>query len=81
MIQNSTLLSKSLKIPKGVIRSSNSKKRKSTNNGLQKHYTKKKDWARWTPHKTGSKLRCSRRVSSSCSTSGTRHINLVTRRA
>jgi hypothetical protein len=42
MIQKSTLLSKSLKIPKGVIRSSNSKKRKSTNNGLQKHYTKKK---------------------------------------
>jgi hypothetical protein len=31
-----------------------------------------------TPLKTGGELRCSGRVSSSCSTSGTRRVNLVT---
>ena len=31
-----------------------------------------------TPPKTGGELRCSVRVSSSCSTSGTRRLNLVT---
>jgi len=31
-----------------------------------------------TPTKTGGELRCYRRVSSSCSTSGTRRVDLVT---
>jgi hypothetical protein len=31
-----------------------------------------------TPQKTGGEHRCSGRVSSSCSTSGTRRVNLVT---
>jgi hypothetical protein len=37
---------------------------------------KTKDQVTRTPLKTGSELRCSGRVSSSCSTSGTRHVNL-----
>jgi hypothetical protein len=37
-----------------------------------------KDRVTRTPLKTGGALRCSRRVCSSCSTSGPRHINLVT---
>jgi hypothetical protein len=43
-----------------------------------KHTHKTKDWVTQTPVKTGGELRCSRRVSSSCSTSGTRRVNLVT---
>ena len=39
---------------------------------------KTKDRVTRTPIKTGSKLRCSGRVGSSCSTSGTRRVNLVT---
>jgi hypothetical protein len=35
-------------------------------------------WVTRTPLKTGGALRCSARVSSSCSTSGTRRVNLVT---
>jgi hypothetical protein len=42
-----------------------------------KHTHKTKDWTTQTPIKTGGKLRCSRRVSSSCSTSCTCR-NLVT---
>ena len=41
-------------------------------------HRKLKIWATWTQLKTGGKLRCSRRVSSSCSTRGTRHVTLVT---
>ena len=37
-----------------------------------------KDRVTQTPLKTGGELRCSRRVSSSCSTGGTRRFNLVT---
>jgi UDP-N-acetylglucosamine transferase subunit ALG13 len=33
---------------------------------------------KWTPLKTGGELRCSGRVNSFCSTSGTHRINLVT---
>ena len=43
-----------------------------------KHIYKTKDRVTRTPLKTGGELRCSGRVSSSCSTSGTRFVNLVT---
>ena len=43
-----------------------------------KHTNKTKDRVTRTPLKTGDELRCSGRVSSSCSTSGTRCVNLVT---
>jgi hypothetical protein len=43
-----------------------------------KHIYKTKDRVKRTPLKTGGKLRCSGRVSSSCSTGGTRRVNLVT---
>ena len=43
-----------------------------------KHIYKTKDRVTQAPLKTGSELRCSRRVSSSCSTSGIRRVNLVT---
>ena len=42
-----------------------------------KHTYKTKDRVTQTPVKTGGELRCSGRVSSSCSTSGTRRFNLV----
>ena len=43
-----------------------------------KHAYKTKERVTRTPLKTGDELRCSGRVSSSCSTSGTHRINLVT---
>ena len=43
-----------------------------------KHTHKIKDRVTRTPLKTGGELRCSGRVSSSCSTSGTHRVNLVT---
>ena len=43
-----------------------------------KHTYKTKDRVTVTLLKTGSELRCSGRVSSSCSTSDTRRVNLVT---
>ena len=43
-----------------------------------KHTYKTKDRVRWTPLKTGDELRCSIRVGSSCFTSDTRRVNLVT---
>jgi hypothetical protein len=43
-----------------------------------KHTYKTKDRVIRTPLKTGDELRCYRRVSSSCSTSDTRRVNLVT---
>ena len=43
-----------------------------------KHTYKTKDRVTRTPLKTGGELRCSRKVSSSCSTSDTRRVNLVT---
>jgi hypothetical protein len=43
-----------------------------------KHTYKTKDRVTQTPLKTGSELRCSGRVSSSCSTSDTCHVNLDT---
>ena len=53
-------------------------KRKRTNNDLQYTAQKTKDRATRTPLKTGDKLRCSRRISSFCSTCGTRRVTLVT---
>ena len=44
-----------------------------------KHAYTTKDRVTRNPLKTGGELRCSRRVSSSCSTSGTRRVNLVTK--
>jgi hypothetical protein len=43
-----------------------------------KHTHKTKDQVTRISLKTGGELRCSGRVSSSCSTSGTRRVNLVT---
>ena len=43
-----------------------------------KHTYKTKDRVTRTPLTTGGELRCSGRVSSSCSTSGTRRVNLIT---
>ena len=43
-----------------------------------KHTHKTKDQVTRTPLKTGGEFRCSGKVSSSCSTSGTRRVNLVT---
>jgi hypothetical protein len=55
-------------------------KRKSTKGQKKstKHTHKSKDRVRRTPLKTGGELLCSERVSSSCSTSHTRRVNLVT---
>jgi hypothetical protein len=55
-------------------------KRKSTkgHNDLQNIHIKLKDWVTQTPLQTGDELRCSGRVSSSCSTSDTCCVNLVT---
>ena len=46
-----------------------------------KHIYKTKDRVTRTPPKIGSEIRCFGRVSSSCSTSDTRRINLVTNQA
>jgi len=43
-----------------------------------RHTYKTKDQVTRTPLKTGSELGCSGRVSSSCSTSDTRRVSLVT---
>ena len=43
-----------------------------------KHTYKTKERVTGTPLKTGGERRCSGRVGSSCSTSGTRRVNLVT---
>jgi len=70
---------------KGEIRIRKSKKNRQ-HNGQRKKYMcndqqntyKTKDRVTRTPLKTGDDLRCSGRVSSSCSTSDTRRVNLVT---
>ena len=54
------------------------KKGKGTNNVLQNITHKTKDRVTRTQPKPGCELRCSTRVSSSCSTSGARRFNLVT---
>jgi hypothetical protein len=52
-------------------------KRKRMNNDLQNITQNSKDQAARTPQKNGNELRCSRRLSSSCSTSGTCHVTLI----
>jgi hypothetical protein len=54
------------------------KKNKRTNKDLQNTTLKTKDRVTRTPLRTGSELRFSGMVSSSCSTSGTRRVTLVT---
>jgi len=52
-------------------------KRKRTNDDLKNTTQKTKDRATRTPPKTGGELRCSGKVSSSCSTSDTRRVAQV----
>jgi hypothetical protein len=51
---------------------------KRTNNDLQNITQKTKDQVTRIPLKTWGELKCSGRVSSSCSTSCTCHVNIVT---
>jgi len=53
-------------------------KKERTKNDLQSITNKIKDRVTQTTLKIGGELRCSRRVSSSCPTSGTRRATLVT---
>jgi hypothetical protein len=53
------------------------KKDKQKNNYLQNITQKTKDGARRTPLQIGGELRCSERISSSCSTCGTRCVVLT----
>jgi len=62
---------------KGIIRKDNSQKKKD-NQRSTKHTHEIKDRVTRIPLKTGGEVRCSGRVGSSCSTSGTRRVNLVT---
>ena len=69
---------------KGVIRNRTSKDRqqngrmKKDKQRSTKHRNKTEDRVTRTPLKTRGELRCSERVSISCSTSSTRRVNLVT---
>ena len=75
-----------MKIPKGQSESVNQrtdntwpKEKVQKNKQLYtKHTYKTKDRVTRTPLKTGGELRCSARVGSPFSTSGTRRVNLVT---
>ena len=84
-----SILKKSLKIQKGQpIRIRTSKKNRKHNSQKKKvqkdkqqftiHTHKTKDRVTRTPLNTGDELMCSGRVSSSCSTSDTHRVNLVT---
>ena len=53
-------------------------KRKKTNNELQKLTHKINDCAKRTPLKTSGELKCSERISRSCSTCGIRRVTFVT---
>ena len=81
------ILKKSWKIPKGQSefvyrrRTDNTMAKRKVQKDKQrstKHTYKTKDPVTRTPVKTGGELMCSGRVSSSCSTSVTRRVNLVT---
>jgi hypothetical protein len=79
---------KSLKIPKGGNQNLYIEEEQTTQWPEEKvpkdkqrstqHTYKTKDWVTRTPLQTGGELICSGRVSSSCSTSGTCCVNLVT---
>ena len=80
----STLLQEEFEDTKGIIRIRKSKKNRQHNSQKKKdkqrfikqtHQTK--DRVARTPLKIGGELRCSGRISSSCSTSGIRRVNLV----
>jgi len=86
-ILNNHLLTRRVWRYQGVIRIRKSKNRqdngqrkkyKMTNNDLQNIHIKLKIEYTRTPLRTGGELGCSGRVSSSCSTSGTRRVNIVT---
>jgi len=73
---------KNLKIPKGYSEAVNwrqydsqRKKNEKTSNDLPNTTHKTKDWAKQTPIKTRGELRCSWRVSKSCS-SDTGHVTV-----
>ena len=82
------MFKKSLEIPKGQSESvyrrridkqwPKEKVQKDKQRSTQ-HTYKTKDRVTRTPLKTGCELRCSGRVSISCSTSGTHRVNLVTK--
>ena len=81
------MLYEELEDSKGVIRIRKSKDRqhngqtkkdKRTNNDLHSNTHKTKDRVTRTPLTTGGDRMCSGRVNSSCSTSGTRRVNLLT---
>ena len=83
-----TVIKKSLKIPKGKSESvyrrrtgNTMAKRKSTKDKQRstKHIYKTKDRVTRTSLKTGDELMCPGRVRSSCSTSDTRRVNIVTK--
>ena len=78
---------KSLKIPKGqsetvyrrrIDNTMAKRKRTKGQTTIKKHTYKTKDGVTRTPLKTEAELGCPGRISSSCSTSGTRRVNLVT---
>ena len=52
------------------------KEKEQTNNDVQNTTQKTKDQATRTPLKTGSELKCSRRVSSSCPTCDTHRVTI-----
>ena len=68
-----------IRISKSRRHNGQKKKRQKDKQRSTKHVHKIKDRVTRTPLKTGGKLRRSRRVSSSCSASGTRRVNLVTK--
>ena len=86
--RNSRFSKKSLKIPKGGNQNTHieeeqtiqwpKEKVQQDKQRFTKHTHKTKDRVTRTPLKTGGELRCSGRVGSSCSTSGTRRVNLAT---
>jgi hypothetical protein len=53
------------------------KTKRKTDKQRSNNTQKTKDQPKRTPLKTGGELKCSGRVNSSCSTSETRHVNLV----
>jgi hypothetical protein len=57
-------------------RSNHKRNFKKINNGRQKTKQKTEDWAKRTQNKTEGELKCSVRVTSFCSSSGTRRVTV-----
>ena len=83
-LKHQSLFKKSLKIPKGgnqnlyieeQTKQCSKEKLQKDKQRSTEHTYKIKDRVTRTPLNTGGELRCSGRVSSSCSTSGTCHLN------